>query len=577
MSLVTKGWCRVEGAAVRDTQKSYGYTLTSPIAGDTVFYTRPSVQIYNKTSAVLGVAYKVVSVREITGFTTVQQIDKNYSEFISKLNEYDKTIDIGNETNAAQLYYEEFVVTESSVIFFDDSTRGTFRNYAVVYVDNNLSPPIVGITTKYVGGTVPVGLKFNESDLRVFAEYADGNISRVLDGYTIDPEDITIKNVGVNVFKITFETTEGLTLTSSVNIQGIKRLTGIKGTYDGPSLHKGQTVERRYLIVVALYSDGSSGTVTSYSFPNGNVIGNNTSIDIAYNGEYCSVEIPTYKISTSRLVAYYNGPNIEVDNKNPNSFDITKTIIKIYYESNDGTMSNWEDVSPELCTFTPSIIEREGNNQILVQYTGKNGPVQCFMYVPGFKPSVVMTALSAEYTGPGVVQGKTYSLEKVIVKAYYSDGTVSVIKKGFKVNKNVVEYIGLNRFTCTYTDRPESGEDKTIETSFTVVGLEKDSTTETTYSPISLQNNYPEAVRHNNRYRGPAEGMKHHNMDLQLAQNIREIYNVFAGIEQSYNSAVSLIEGQNSIKYLSVNQINHINDTVTGIMDNDRYREIKGD
>jgi hypothetical protein len=569
--LVSNGWCRIEGATVKDTQKAYGYSLTSPIKDETIFYGLPSVQIYNKTSAILGVAYKVVPIKELCGYETVKDIDAHYNDFIQGINNYNKVINTGSMTNAAQMYYKEFTIDKPSVIFYDDTTQGNFRYYAIVYVDEDLAPPIVNVSAKYIGNPVPVDLAFDENDLRVYAYYEDGNLSRIVSGYEITPSDRIVKNVGVNTFDISFKTNDNYKFVSTIAIQGVKRLVGLQGTYDGPSLYKGQSVERKFLVVVALYSDGSSATVTSYTFPNGNVLGYSSFVEVAYNGERCNITIPTYEISTSRLVAYYTGPNIEVDSKNPNSFDTNNTTVRIYYQSKDGTMSNWEDVPSDLCTFTPTVIEHEGNNEILVQYTGKNGPVSCYMLVPGFKPGAYMTALEAKYTGPDIVQGKTYSLERLIVKAYYSDGSVVTINNGYRVNSNIVEYVGINNFSCTYTDRQSSGNDKTITTTFTVKGLAKDSTTESNYNPISLINNFPEATRYNNRYRGPAEALKHYNVNMMIFQNIHALYQLFADIEHAYNNVVTSVDGDNAIKYHSLNQMNRIQDGIESIMADKRF------
>ena len=572
MATVAYGWCRVEGALVRDTQKAYGYTLTSPIASENVFYGRPSVQIYNRESPVFGVAYKVVPIREIAGYATVMDIDVNYASFQTALNNYNRKINIGDATNAAQLYYEEFAIEESSVIFYDDSTRGEFRYHAVIYVDKDLAPPILNITAKYVGPPVAVDLAFEIDDLRVYAEFEDGSVERVVTGYTIDPADRVVTKVGTNVFKIGFIDNSGYEFPPvPISVPGVKRLVSIYGIYDGPSLYKGQTIERRYLTIVAKYSDGSSGTVTSYGFPNGNILGNSPSVAISYNGQRCFVEIPTYTVSTSRLVAFYTGPNIEVDTKNPQEFDPSQTKIQIYYESNDGIHSGWETVSHELCQFVPTTVDHEGINYVTVQFTGKSGPVSCQMMVIGVSPEVTMTKLAAVYNGPAVVQGRPYSLERVTVKAYYSDGTTAIIKNGFTCNKYIVEYPCINDFLCRYTHRASSGEDVTLEATFTVPGLEKDDTSETGYAPVSLDNNYPEATRYNNRYRGPAESFKHEYTNDMIFENIVALYKLFARIEASYNDLMVSIEGANAIKYQSINQINEIGDGVQEIMTNPKF------
>lgn len=572
MATVAYGWCRVEGALVRDTQKAYGYTLTSPIASEHVFYGRPSVQIYNRESPVFGVAYKVVPIKEIAGYATVMDIDLNYASFQTALNNYSKKINIGDAANAAQLYYEEFAIDESSVIFYDDSTRGEFRYYAVIYVDKDLAPPILNITAKYVGPPVAVDLAFDVDDLRVYAEFEDGSVERVVTGYTIDPANRVVTKVGTNVFKIGFVDNSGYEFPPvPISVPGVKRLVSIYGVYDGPSLYKGQTIERRYLTIVAQYSDGSSGTVTSYGFPNGNVLGNYPSVAISYNGQRCFVDIPTYTVSTSRLVAFYTGPNIEVDAKNPQEFDPSQTKIQIYYESSDGIHSGWETVPYELCKFIPTTVDHEGINYVTVQFTGKSGPVSCQMMVIGVSPEVIMTKLAAVYNGPPVVQGSPYSLERVTVKAYYSDGTTAIIKNGFTCNKYIVEYPGINDFLCRYTHRASSGEDVTLEATFTVPGLEKDDTSETGYAPVSLDNNYPEATRYNNRYRGPAESFKHQYTNDMIFENIIALYKLFARIEASYNDLMTSVEGANAIKYQSINQINEIDDGVQEIMTNPKF------
>lgn len=572
MATIPYGWCRVEGAVVKDTSKAYGYALTSPIASDTIFYGRPSIQIYNRESTVLGVAYKVVSVRELAGYASVKDIDENYGSFQTALDNYDRTINIGDATNAAQLYYEEFAIEESSVIFYDNSTRGEFRYHCVIYVDKDLAPPIIRITAKYVGPPVAVDLAFDTDDLRVYADFEDGNTERVITGYTIDPANRIITKVGTNIFNIGFTDNTGYDFPPApVSVQGVKRLVGIYGVYDGPSLYKGQTVERRYLTIVAQFSDGSSSTVTSYGFPNGNILGNSSSIAIAYNGQRCNVEIPTYAISTSRLVAFYTGPNIEVDSKNPQEFDPANTKIQIYYKSADELYSNWETVDYTLCTFTPLTVDHEGINYITVQFVGRSGPVSCQMMVIGIKPEVTMTKLSAVYNGPAVVQGSFYSLERVSVKAYYSDGTSSIIRNGFTCDRYIVEEVGLNAFLCRYTHRSSSGNDITLESTFTVVGLERDDTTETGYSPVSLDNHYPEATRFNNRFRGPAESIKHRHINDMIYENIVELYKIFAGIEASYNNLVSAVEGVNSVKYMSLDQIGTINEQVKEIMTNPKF------
>ena len=288
-------------------------------------------------------------------------------------------------------------------------------------------------------------------------------------------------------------------------------------------------------------------------------------LQIYYKGFYTDVVVPTYAVSTSRLMAYYNGPNVEVGH----DFDIKYCKIKIYYASADGLHDRYEDIDPSLCTFSTTMVDHEGVNQITVQYVGQAGPVNTVMVIIGIKPETVLTFIEAQYTGPEIVIGKSYSAERVICKAHYSNGSIVQIRN-FSLNSNVVQYVGPNEYIVTYKEK-----DTTVTTTVTVIGLPKDSTTESGYSPVSLQNNYPEATRLNNRYRGPAEARKHNNVDNMIQENLLALYNIFANIEQNFNELVKSVNGNNSIKVRTLNEVQHIEDTQYKWMHDERFAEGK--
>ena len=289
---------------------------------------------------------------------------------------------------------------------------------------------------------------------------------------------------------------------------------------------------------------------------------NNGLITIWYRGKTFDVVIPMYEVTTSRLIAYYTGPNVEVGH----DFDTSKSDIRIYYQSDDPTNTFYEKVDPSLCTFVPTTIDHEGVNQITIQYVGKKGPVSTKMIVIGIIPEVHMNFIVAEYTGPEIVQGKSYSPERVIVKAHFSDGTVSTVKNGFRLSSNVVNYIGLNEFKVTY-----KYQDDECTTTFTVIGLAKEDTTDNNYNPIYMDNNYPEATRRNNRYRGPAEGVKHDAINHDIFTNIQTLYTLFSNIEQDYNKLIESIDGNNCIKVKSINHIQKIEDGTKSILNDTRF------
>ena len=562
MAVFTIGWCRVEGMPIPDLEKEYG-TFTNLPSGQKVFYGTPEIQINNPISIVNGCVYKIVPLTEF-GYSTILEVDANFATLQNQLQTYDKTVD----TDHGSIYYwEPFTVNESCVIYHADSTKKTFDNVALILIDQHATPEIIAITGSYKGGGVPVGEEFDTKMLELYVIYADGNKARLLDNYTTDPADKIITVVGSNVVKINYTTPTGKALTTTVIVEGIKNLQGITALYDGPHVGFGNEALRKYFIVVAQYSDGSSATVTDFSFPSGNIVSetNGGVLQIYYKGFYTDVVVPTYAVSTSRLMAYYNGPNVEVGH----DFDIKYCKIKIYYASADGLHDRYEDIDPSLCTFSTTMVDHEGVNQITVQYVGQAGPVNTVMVVIGIKPETVLTFIEAQYTGPEIVIGKSYSAERVICKAHYSNGSIVQIRN-FSLNSNVVQYVGPNEYTVTYKEK-----DITVTTTITVMGLPKDSTTESGYSPVSLQNNYPEATRLNNRYRGPVEARKHDNIDKMIQENLLALYNIFANIEQNFNELVESVNGNNSIKVRTLNEVQHIEDTQYKWMHDERFAEGK--
>lgn len=562
MAVFTIGWCRVEGMPIPDLEKEYG-TFTNLPSGQKVFYGTPEIQINNPISIVNGCVYKIVPLTEF-GYSTILEVDANFATLQNQLQTYDKTVD----TDHGSIYYwEPFTVNESCVIYHADSTKKTFDNVALILIDQHATPEIIAITGSYKGGGVPVGEEFDTKMLELYVIYADGNKARLLDNYTTDPADKIITVVGSNVVKINYTTPTGKALTTTVIVEGIKNLQGITALYDGPHVGFGNEALRKYFIVVAQYSDGSSATVTDFSFPSGNIVSetNGGVLQIYYKGFYTDIVVPTYAVSTSRLMAYYNGPNVEVGH----DFDIKYCKIKIYYASADGLHDRYEDIDPSLCTFSTTMVDHEGVNQITVQYVGQAGPVNTVMVVIGIKPETVLTFIEAQYTGPEIVIGKSYSAERVICKAHYSNGSIVQIRN-FSLNSNVVQYVGPNEYTVTYKEK-----DITVTTTITVMGLPKDSTTESGYSPVSLQNNYPEATRLNNRYRGPVEARKHDNIDKMIQENLLALYNIFANIEQNFNELVESVNGNNSIKVRTLNEVQHIEDTQYKWMHDERFAEGK--
>lgn len=559
MAIFTFAWCRTEGTPIPDLEKEYGTFKNLPYT-TRVFYGTPEVQIYNPFNSTNGCVYKIVPLYEFGGYTKITDIDEHYSQILQAIDAYDKTVDIDT---GSQFYTQPFVVKESCVILHADSTNTVFDQKAIILVDQYATPNIVTVTANYFGDPVPVGDKFNTDYILVYAVYSNGYEATIKEGCTIEPKDRIITAVGSNIVKITYKAPSGTTFVTKVVIEGVKKLISIRGVYDGPNVPFGQEVQRKYLMVIAKFSDETTITVTDFTFPNGNVIekSNNGVIVVYYKGFYAQVEIPTYTVASARLVALYNGPSVEVGN----NVDTSYTKVRVYYNASNESNSYHEDVDHTLCTFTPTTINHEGVNQVLVQYGSKAGTVSTYMAVPGIRPEVKLNFIDAIYNGSEIQQGNAFSLERVIVKAHYSDGTVVQVKN-FTVNSNIVNFVGLNEFEVIYK---ENGI--VVTTVLGVTGIQKESTTQSNYTPIYLQNKHPEATRLNNRFRGPAESRKQKDINFMLFKNITDLYELFQNIENYFNEVSYDTNTNNAIRYKTLNYVKALEDGTSKWVNDKRF------
>lgn len=580
------GWCRVEGCAVSNVRTQYGtppytaYPFVNIPVSIRIFYGQPEIQIFNPNSSIQHVIYKVVPLSELnpahaSDYDTITDIDANYNNLAADIGAYSRQIVKDDTVNSANYYFKPFVLTRSSVIFYDQDTATQFTNTQTIIIDNLSTPKIIAITGGYIGPPVEVGGEFLEDNLNITAVYEDGNTAILRQGYNIvavrdpvkfpdpdEPGNKVVTEVGVNVFRIEYETPQGQKLTCTVSVSGIKKLEGIEAYYDGPTLAVGNKVERKYVVVIAKYSDNSSATITDYTFPNGNVVSeaNQGNILIVYKGFETILDVNMYDVASVRLTAYYNGPPVEIGYE----YDIQRCSIRVSYKSEDGMNGGWENIDPDACIFSTTTVEHEGLNNVLVAFDSRYGRVTTYMAVTGTRPERKLARIEAVYNGPEIVQSdlsldppyiETFSVERIICKAYYTDGSVETVRN-FMVNQNYVTNVGENVIRVTYRNQ----HDEEAETFVIVIGLEKDDTMMDGSYELDLDNYYPEATRLNNRYRGPAESYKHSSYDKMMLANIRRLYSIFASIEADFNAIVESMDGQSAIKLVTIHSIHELCD-----------------
>lgn len=578
------GWARIEGCTIKDLFKEYGTLSNIPVEESYIYYGTPEIQLNHPTSTTNSVVYAVKNIDDYFGYSNIHDIDDNWTAFNTNIRTWmsSNTIDTSDPDTSYYWVGKPFVVNKSCVIFYDDSSKASITNskytkYAIILVDQKAVPRMISISASYEGDSVPVGDQFDEDLLKVIAKYEDGNEVRIDSGYILDPSDKIIRNVGTNnTFEVIYYDAENDVNRTSFTVPGIRKLSAITGTWTGNAIPYGKTANEKYFDITAHYTDGSSSSIghSYFTFPNGNTVNetNKGLIQVFYKGCTCDVQVTIYEVRSSRLIAFYNGPQVEVGQNYLKSY----LDIKIYYSSDEGiNKSYYEDVDVEDCTIDSEEVTNEGINTYNISCTGRLGEVNSSFTVVGFNPEIRPVDIDATYNGPPVYQGNIIDTERIICNIHYSNGTIKTVKN-FSVSTNIIYEVGNNEITVTYKEDVVSlttleSTTVTLTASVFVEGLEKDSTTSNNIFPTTLDNNYPKATAINNRYRGPAEGNKLNILSNNIIKNIKELYNLYSSIERQYNKIVTDIAGDNSIKITTLNNVTNINSQMNELLTSDHY------
>ena len=394
--------------------------------------------------------------------------------------------------------------------------------------------------------------------LIVTAIYTDGTTARVLaGGYTVSSDVVAV--IGSNVYTVTVTYGENI-FNATFVVVGVKNLALITAKYDGKPVAIGQAPERRDIIITAYYTDQSQSVVSDWKYTNGEIVTaqNNGVLTIYYEGFTAQISIPYYTSTASQLIAFYNGPNVEVGTV----FDPKYLSIKIYYTSPSGENNRYEAITEGYILSTQNITF-EGNNIIEITYDTDDGILKTTFTVYGFRPEKEIVYITGTYTGPPVAVGKAYNQEKIICKAFYNDNSISTVKD-FTVTKTVIDTIGVNQITIAY---------KTKQCIVTITGIDPETTTDPGYNPVSIDLNYPEAAITNHRYRGPMESQKVNNYNLFLNQNITELYKIFNTLEGQYKSLCETATQLSNTGSNTLNACSRLTDTINKWKTDKRFYE----
>lgn len=275
------------------------------------------------------------------------------------------------------------------------------------------------VTAVYTGDSVLVGKSIDLEKLTVMGLYTDGSYIK-LSNYVLST--YVVEQAGNNQIVVTCDDV-GTTFT----VVG-KEVRLLSAYYGKSTVTVGESLVKEEIKVRAHYNDGSMEEISDYTISD--MVVKNVGANIFYvfyEGKSAKFSVTGKEMRLPKsLNANYNGPAVVVGN----APDLDDFYVSVLY--NDNTMER-------ITTFelTPSIVQKEGQNTIIVSY----GELSKEVKVQGLAKEVL--SIKAEYTGFPVVVGKTVSAEDIKVTATFNDNSKDTVTN-FTLSGSMIYKIGDN-------------------------------------------------------------------------------------------------------------------------------------
>ncbi|MCD8215240.1 MAG: bacterial Ig-like domain-containing protein, partial [Clostridiales bacterium] len=267
----------------------------------------------------------------------------------------------------------------------------------------------IAVTTPPAKTSYYAGETFNSSGMVVTGYFNDGSSSEITD-YSISNSILTS---GTTLVYITYD---GLYATTAITVLD-KTITGIEIATQPTktSYVAGQTFDSSGMVVNAVYSDGSTAEVTSYSISPSTLSVNDTNVLVTYGNYFASVAV-SVAAKEIESISIIENPN-KVDYVEGEVFDPSGMIVEATY--NDGSTSY---LTSSEYSYSASALTTSDNSVTI--------------YAGDVSASVGITVVSKEITDIAVteypdkisyVAGQSFDSAGMIVTASYNDGSTAVI------------------------------------------------------------------------------------------------------------------------------------------------------
>lgn len=287
---------------------------------------------------------------------------------------------------------------------------------------------VVGLGAYYIGAAVPVGEKYDKSELVVMA-YLNTGAQRKLDQTEYTASTEIIYKDGLNTIIIMYGD-----LTTKAYIYG-KTLTELKLSPMRYEFGVGNMPDSKDLTVTAIYSDGSIKFLQDgYKlYPEVLDKPGKQEIYVVYEGMIAKCNVVAREWSAVQAInVTWTGSEI-----------LTDTPLN---KSDFSVMAAYSDLAPERVTtytMSPESFTDSGKQQLTITYGGVSKTIDVYV------TERYVVELRAEYTGGKVLVGNNIRKDCLHVYIKYADGE-EIETKDYSLHNKKIKYLGDNTITVYY-------------------------------------------------------------------------------------------------------------------------------
>lgn len=208
------------------------------------------------------------------------------------------------------------------------------------------------LTVGYTGNLISVGNSVGRENVTLIVSFTDGTSKRT-DDFTLSND--VIAQTGPQNVLVTYRG-----IATQFTVYGIpsKVARSLVATYQGGKVVQGQVLDKKDILVTAVYVDNTTERIYNFSLNPGIITDLGTNIvEVSYQNVKAEIQVECVTKTLEKITVWYNDTKVEVGRP----VQKEDLLVRAYYD--DGSVVEVKDY-----TLFPSNVMNVGNNTVTVDY-----------------------------------------------------------------------------------------------------------------------------------------------------------------------------------------------------------------